>query len=60
MFEVVKFRQKNAKRGFDKVSLFNLAHEAWSNSKFLQMNENREGRKLDMAGNYQKFRVDYG
>ena len=60
MYEVAKFRQKNAKRGFDKVSLFNLAQQAWTNNKFLQFNESKEGRKLDIAGNYQKFRVDQG
>jgi hypothetical protein len=68
MFEVSKFRFKNANRGQDKVSLFKKAHESWTESRFLekvhkhkiQSNESREGRKLDLAGNFRKFRIATG
>lgn len=68
MFEVQKFRYKNANRGQDKVSLFKKAHESWNESLFLekvhkhkiQANTSREGRKLDLAGNFKRFRVMTG
>ena len=66
MFEVDKFRFANMNKGHDKVSCFNKAYNQWEKNKFLekvhkhgiQSNTSREGRKLDLAGNFRRFRID--
>jgi hypothetical protein len=35
MFEKKKYEYINKNRGADKVALFNVANQAWTNSKFL-------------------------
>lgn len=62
-FEVEKHRYISQNRGCDKVSLYNKADQAWSQSKFLIQVHNknlvnsdisREGRKLDLASYHKK------
>lgn len=66
MFEVEKFRYATQYKGQDKVSLFNKAYNKWNENTFLnkvhkhniQSNTSREGRKLDLAANFKRFRID--